>query len=232
MSADPALGRLLAILLGPGFAIAHDVPALVDDALFPEERQHIASAVEKRRAEFGMARLCARRALAALGVGPCALVPHADRSPRWPDGVVGSISHTQGCCAVVVAKAADVAGVGLDVEQDEELRPELERMICTPPERAWLDSQPSARRGQLGKLFFSAKEAFYKAQYPLTRAYLDFRDVDLHLDLPGGTFAVARIGRAGPLDERLRAVRGKFGAVPGLIVSTAVLLGATDGAAP
>ena len=90
----------------------------------------------------------------------------------------------------------DVAGVGLDVEQDEELRPELERMICTPPERAWLDSQPSARRGQLGKLFFSAKEAFYKAQYPLTRAYLDFRDVDLHLDLPGGTFAVARIGRA------------------------------------
>jgi 4'-phosphopantetheinyl transferase EntD len=172
-------------------AIEAAVPALVDDQLFPEERAFIQKAVPKRRAEFGTARLCARRALAQLGIAPSALVPEQDRAPRWPTGISGSISHTQGCCAVVVARSAHYRSLGLDVEQDKTLAPELREMICTAHERRVLGS----RVAQDAMLYFAAKEAFYKCQYPLTQLFLDFLDVELEVDLVRGTFQ-ARVLKA------------------------------------
>jgi 4'-phosphopantetheinyl transferase EntD len=224
MTSGPSLSSsALTALLGSRFAVAVAVPRLVNDELFADERQHIARAVEKRQAEFGTARLCARRALAQLGVAPCSLVPQPDRSPRWPAGVIGSISHTEGCCAAAVTNAPDVAGFGLDVERDTPLQPELERMICTPAERAWLDTQAPELRGWLGKLFFSAKEAFYKCQYLTTETLIDFRDVALHLDLGLNTFSVAGLTQDGVKWDRVRSIRGRFQQVPGLIVTAAIL---------
>jgi 4'-phosphopantetheinyl transferase EntD len=150
-------------------------PALVDAALFPEERAFIVNAVPKRRAEFGSARMCARHALEQLGTPAGALLPAADRAPTWPAGTVGSITHTHGYCGVVVARAARYASLGLDAERDKELSPEIIRMVCTPAERANI-AAPDAI------LYFAAKEAFYKCQYPLTRQFLDFQDVELTLD--------------------------------------------------
>jgi 4'-phosphopantetheinyl transferase EntD len=40
-----------------------------------------------------------------------------DRTPVWPDGVVGSITHTGDFAAAAVAWAADIAGLGIDSEQ-------------------------------------------------------------------------------------------------------------------
>ena len=98
----PAATRLLE-LFSAGCVAEEAVPQLHDAELFPEERACLAKAVEKRRAEFGTARVCARRALAQLGFPPMPLVPNKDRSPVWPQGVVGSITHTRGYCAVIVA---------------------------------------------------------------------------------------------------------------------------------
>jgi 4'-phosphopantetheinyl transferase EntD len=159
------------------------VPALVDEELFAEEQAFISRAVPKRRAEFGTARVCARRALARMGIAPVALVPEDDRAPRWPTGVVGSISHTHGYCAVVVAQSAHYASVGLDAEQDRELAPDLVNLICTARERHVLRANPEA-----AVLYFAAKEAFYKCQYPLTKTFLDFQDVELDVDFSQGTF--------------------------------------------
>ncbi len=64
--------------------------------LFPEEQAYIAEAVEKRQVEFSTARVLARRALYELGVSPQSLCPNDDRSPRWPAGIIGSITHTDG----------------------------------------------------------------------------------------------------------------------------------------
>jgi 4'-phosphopantetheinyl transferase EntD len=215
----------LAALFGPGFAAEVAVPRLVNDALFPDERQHIARAVAKRQAEFGTARLCARQVLARLGLPPCSLVPHADRSPRWPDGVIGSISHTEGCCAVVATTAPGVIGCGLDIERDAPLSTELEPLICTATERSWLDGEAPESRGRLGKLVFSAKEAFYKCQYRTTRTLIDFQEVELAIDPQGGFFRVAALAREGPVWDRVRPVRGKFRWMPGYIVTAAVLIG-------
>ena len=122
-------------------------PALVVRGLYPEEQIYIARAVDKRKAEFATARVCARYALIRLGVKPCALVPQADRSPTWPPGVKGTISHTTGCCAVAVTTATDVLGIGLDVDQAEALDLELEKVVCTRSEQTWLDSLPASDRG-------------------------------------------------------------------------------------
>jgi 4'-phosphopantetheinyl transferase EntD len=222
-SETPLRASVLLSMLGAEFAVAVAVPKRVNDQLFPDELLHIARAVEKRQAEFGTARVCARRALAQLGIAPCPLVPNADRSPRWPSGITGSISHTHGCCAVAVTNSPHVAGVGLDLELDVPLYPELERMICRPSERLWLDDCDREKRGWLGKLFFSAKEAFYKCQYQTTRTLLDFRDVELDIDLESGRFSAVEITRHGAQWDLVRHAIGKFRCEPGLIVTTAVL---------
>lgn len=158
-------------------------PRDVDDQLFPEELAYLARALPKRRFEFGTARLCARRALAALGVPPAPLVPRDDRQPVWPAGVVGSISHTDGYCAVAVAPSPPMQSIGLDVEKLQHIEARLAQAILTPRELAFVRAQPEARRDDLIVLHFSAKEAYYKCQYPVTETFLGFHDVELELDL-------------------------------------------------
>lgn len=184
------------------------IPALVDDQLFPEERECIRAAVPKRRAEFGTARVCARRALSEFGYAAAALVPHADRSPAWPAGIVGSITHTQGYCAVAIARASELRSLGLDAEVDRTLEPGIINMICTPEERRVLASRPHGERDAIA--YFGAKEAFYKCQYPLTRTFLDFQDVELDLDFAAGTFSTRSV--RGPVKEHpwLTRLHGSF----------------------
>jgi 4'-phosphopantetheinyl transferase EntD len=198
-------------------------PRLQDNQLFPDELQHVARAVQKRRAEFGTARVCARRALAQLGVRPCSLVPNLDRSPRWPPGIKGSISHAKNCCAVVVTNASEVIGLGIDIEEDTPLLVELMPMVCTLEERQWISAFGPDTGGWLAKLIFSAKEAFYKCQYETTRTLIDFQEVELSIDLIGGAFSVSGITREGPLWNCVRSASGKFRRESGFIVTAALL---------
>lgn len=207
------------------FSVAAASPTLATDLLFPEEIAYISRAVEKRRAEFGTARVCARRALAELGVPPCSLVPNSDRSPRWPERVVGSISHNPHCCIVAVSNEPSVLGLGLDVESDEALPPDTLPLICTPRERAWLASQAEAERGRMSKILFSAKESIYKCQYPISKTVLEFSDVTLNVDLENDTFEIADIGRPGNSWVGFQAITGRFRRVGGLVLATAVLTG-------
>jgi 4'-phosphopantetheinyl transferase EntD len=133
-------------LLPPGVVVV-DRPVRDEvAALLPEEAAEIAKAVAKRRFEFATGRACARQALAQLGVAPLALVSGPDRAPLWPAGVVGSISHTDRWCAAAVARARDVAALGIDLEPDEPLAPELWKQVATERERRWLDGCGAASR--------------------------------------------------------------------------------------
>jgi 4'-phosphopantetheinyl transferase EntD len=189
-------------------------PMLVDDQLYPEEQTYIARAVEKRRAEFGTARLCARHALAQLGYRARPLVPYPDRSPCWPLGVVGSISHSRRFCAAVVSSSPHVRALGLDVEDDDPLASEIEDMVCTRAELGWLRGHTHPRRPPFGKLFFSAKEAFYKCQYVVTGMLLDFQDVELSFDHDWdgrvASFRVTRVAERVPMRAALLRVEGRY----------------------
>ncbi|MBR0694308.1 4'-phosphopantetheinyl transferase [Bradyrhizobium lablabi] len=199
------------------------VPSIDSGALFPDEVKYIQHAVEKRRAEFGTARVCARHALSRLGIPPCSLVPRADRSPQWPPGVVGSISHTDKLCGVAVTTSPRIASLGLDLEIDAPLESELQTLICTSTERRWLDQYKSPESGHAAKILFSAKEAFYKCQYAITEQFLEFTDVELSIDLQNGSFCVSGIGRVGGEWDRVRRTTGKIRRSDGVIATLAVL---------
>ncbi|WP_250029458.1 4'-phosphopantetheinyl transferase family protein [Paractinoplanes maris] len=156
------------------------------DDLYPQEAATVARAVPKRRREFATGRRLARRALAELGVPPAPILPGDRGAPGWPAGVVGSITHCPGYRAAVVGLSDRVTTIGLDAEPDEPLPPGVLDEVSLPAERD--------RIAQLGpggvswdRLLFCAKEAVYKAWFPLTRRWLGFTEA--HVDLgPDGTF--------------------------------------------
>jgi 4'-phosphopantetheinyl transferase EntD len=169
--------------------------------LLAAESASIAGAAESRRIEFAAGRHCAREALIALGEEPVAIPRRQDRQPEWPPGIVGSISHASGYCGAVVARQSTCGGLGFDVEEWGRMRPGLWRRIATPAEIAWLRAQ--ADEGERwATLLFSAKESFYKAQYPRSATFLGFRAAVFHATAPGHFEVellrdVAAIGSAG-----------------------------------
>ena len=184
------------------------VPGAIGGQLFPEELECVDRAIKKRRDEFSAGRILARRALLQLGIPATTILPHADRSPIWPAGIAGSITHTRSFCAVAIARCDLSPSLGLDVEEDSPLKTELTERICTADEVAWIGKQSSSldERGRLGKLFFSAKEAFYKCQYPLTGRFLEFHDVELSVDLVSQTFTAQVRSEVDELPSGLQVV--------------------------
>lgn len=183
-------------ILPPGAVAAElfgDEPA----ELFPEEEAAIARASRKRRREFTSVRVCARRALAALGHPPVPLVPGVAGAPRWPDGITGSMTHCDGYRACVLARTADAAAIGLDAEPNLPLPPDVDRMIVRPVEREHIAALARAEPDvSWDRLLFCAKEAVYKAWYPLAGGWLGFEQASVEFR-GDGTFA-ARILVPGP----------------------------------
>jgi 4'-phosphopantetheinyl transferase EntD len=150
-------------------------------ALYAEEARHVQKAVPKRAEEFAAGRLCARLLLHEFGIHHFAIEVGAHRQPLWPEELVGSITHTTGFCAAVVAPKKCLRSVGIDTEIAGSVKTELWRGICTPAETSWLCSLPESERLAAATLIFSAKEAFYKCQFALTQQRLGFHDVSVEL---------------------------------------------------
>ena len=193
--------------------------------LFPEEAAVIARAVGKRRQEFTTARFCARAALARLGVPPVAIVPGLRGAPRWPPGVVGSITHCAGYRACAVARDRDVITIGLDAEPHDPLPGGVREHITTPGERSHLTALAAAEPGVAwDRLLFSAKESVYKAWFPLAQRWLGFDQASIGIDPAGGTFT-ARLAVDGPVlgGRPLAGFAGRWLIRDGLIVTTIVV---------
>ncbi len=152
------------------------------EALLEEEARYVRRAVPKRIAEFAAGRACARRALAELAIDDFALRVGADREPLWPEGITGSITHTEGFCGVVVARTTEAASLGIDAERRDAVHRRLWRQIATPQELQWLEALPPARATDMAGVLFSAKEAFFKCQFPLTREWLNFSDLSVSVE--------------------------------------------------
>ncbi|MEU8777271.1 4'-phosphopantetheinyl transferase superfamily protein [Streptomyces sp. NPDC048606] len=159
------------------------------EGLLPAEEALLVRAVPKRRREFGSGRECARRALVGLGLPRDPLLRTRDGDPRWPPGVVGSITHCPGYCAAAVARTADLVSVGIDAEVNEPLSPGVIELVSRPEERRWADAGPRGGSGVCwDRLLFSAKEAVFKAFFPLSRQELSFQDALIEAAPEGGRF--------------------------------------------
>src|SRR6202521_6486244 len=132
---NPAtLSTGLADLFPPGAVAAELREAGDPGLLLPAEAAHLERAVPKRVQEFAAGRLCARQALAKFGIVDFPIEVAADRQPVWPDLMVGSITHTSGFCAAVVAERQRVIAVGLDSEVVGDVSTEIWPSICVPTE--------------------------------------------------------------------------------------------------
>lgn len=95
------------------------------------------------------------------------------------------MTHCTGYRGVAVARDNLLAAVGIDAEPHEALPGSGLRHISSQIERAQL----AGRRSDVhwDRLIFCAKEATYKACYPLLRRRLDFTDVRIEFRAAEGT---------------------------------------------
>ncbi|MGL4242406.1 MAG: 4'-phosphopantetheinyl transferase family protein, partial [Beijerinckiaceae bacterium] len=161
-----------------------------DDASFPltpAEEARLAGAALKRRREFRTGRRLATAACARWGLDRPTLEPDRRGAPIWPARVVGSISHCETWAAAAVASRDDVWSVGIDVEPAEPLPSDVVGIVLTSGERARLGQSDfgDVFAGCADRLMFCAKEAVFKAWYPLTKGWLDFDDVEIDLRSDG-----------------------------------------------
>ena len=181
-----------AALFDGAVAVALTDPHQVQAPLWPQEAQFVAQAVAKRQAEFAAGRSAARAAMRALGGIDAAIPASADRAPSWPAGWHGSITHNDRWCLAAVTRGA--AHLGIDIETATPLNPDLLPMICSAAEVARI---AGTEQGMLAKVIFSAKEAAYKAQYPLTQTLFGFDHLDIVLDTDVGEFTARFLQPAG-----------------------------------
>ncbi len=184
--------RLLDGLFDARISLAHADPRADWPAVMPVEEASLQRAVEARRREFRAGRTLARQAMLTLGSPPAPVAVQADRSPAWPDGLVGNISHCDDLCIAAVGRIDHGwLAIGVDVEARAELPPELVAEVCGREEQNWLAGLPARDRGVFARLIFSAKECAYKCQHTLSRRLLDFDALTIRVDLATGQF-VAR----------------------------------------
>ena len=155
--------------------------------------------VASRRQEFAAGRVCASRGMEALGMTILPIGIAADRSPIWPHGTVGSISHSRTIAAAALARrASGYQAIGLDIEEVLPLDTELFQEVCVTEELAWLERQPAPRRGLLAKAIFCVKEAAYKGQYPISQRLFGFHALRVTLDLGSLRFCARFLEDASP----------------------------------
>lgn len=206
--------------LRPQIAAAHMAPADVDLAsLLPAERAALSGCttwVQHRAA----GRVCAHNALAQLDGPRVALFNGPERDVLWPAGWTGSITHCDGYAAAIVAREDAVSSLGLDAEPHLPLPDDVLPHISSLSERRQLSALTShSPEVAWDRALFCAKEATFKAWYPLTRRWLGFLDAEVEI-APSGAFH-ARVRDAlddGPVAE----LRDFVGAVA--LTATNILL--------
>jgi 4'-phosphopantetheinyl transferase EntD len=168
--------------------------------LWPEEEKYLRNVSPKRRWDFVTGRKCAHLALDALGVEPIPVLSGDAKEPIWPQGIVGSITHSKDYAAAAVALKTEMHSLGLDAETDEPLSERVLARIGNEDEINWVRGDKSINFRNSGKILFSAKEATFKAWYPMTHEWLGFREAHIAFELNRNTFTV-EIDRQGPITK-------------------------------
>ncbi len=147
--------------------------------LHPEEARILSPrACGRKRVEFASGRAAAHFALKQIGFeNPPPVLRGQKGEPIWPDGIVGSITHCYPWSVAVAVKRSNRVAIGVDLETMEGIQgTDISDLVCSEAELDWV------RGGNLQErltMIFSAKEAVYKAFYPLCRRYIDFKEVEL-----------------------------------------------------
>ena len=144
----------------------------------------------KRKNEFILGRICASKAHEACtsGLELLSLPINEDRSPAWPLGITGSITHNQLWVGAAVAKNSELLGVGIDLELKGRAKLKLASHIRSSKD---ILIHPNFTDEELLTLIFSCKESLYKALNPIVKKYFGFKDAYLgSVDYERGSFTI------------------------------------------
>ena len=163
------------------------------DLLADGELAYIANAAERRKTEFSTSRKAIRDLIHTQCETWEGVIPDSRHMPVWPEGWIGSISHSKGICSVAIAPNNSLSSIGIDLESLNRIRPELWRKIASEEEVSAIRAHAELNNCPVDDLMtvvFSVKEAFYKYQFPITGLWLGFLDVCLSFD-PEGTASLS-----------------------------------------
>jgi enterobactin synthetase component D len=187
-----------------------DVRRFPDIAPLPDK---LSAASPQRITEFLAGRFCAIKAIQAFDphwTGRVDMDP--DGAPSWPEGLVGSITHTHGFASAAVAPKGVWLSVGIDSEMraDEDVLKAAAETVITGEERR-LRARLPISEDQFMLLVFSAKESIQKSLYPLMKHSLEFSAVILDdIDLQNRTFNFQLSQSASPDFLKSCGAQGRF----------------------
>lgn len=169
-------------------------------------------AVRKRRIEFYSGRWCAGRAIGALTGKFSVPGRNEDRSPAWPQGVVGSISHSTEWAIAIAGDAKSCRRIGVDLEaiQHDLVVDELRASILSQKE--WSLVMGCTDKTKAFLTVFSCKESLFKALYPEVGSYFDYLDATvIALAHDAVTLRVNKpLGKASLFDQALFNVHVRY----------------------
>jgi 4'-phosphopantetheinyl transferase EntD len=210
---------LVANLFPPG-VVAAEMHGSADRSTLSADESHAAKRFStKRTSDFAAGRACARRALQQFGLDDVSIPINPDRRPAWPNGFVGSISHTVGFCAAAVAQNLEFSALGLDAELIGRLDRNVLQLIYTTSERELLRELPEPERSTFATIIFSAKEAFYKCQFAVTGQWLDFHDVSVSVCETNAGFGTLNYRCAPEKRHKMMPLGGKYAIVGSTVIT-------------
>lgn len=172
------------------------------------ESAETARMVPIRVREFTAGRTAARAALHQLAGRDFAIPRRPDRAPAWPAGFCGSISHSRTHAVAIAARLGAITTLGIDLEEDDRVTPDLWPHIVTAEQLRELRALPPPAAHRLASLYFCTAEAYYKALPPgEQRAVLDGGRTGMEVSFrPEPGQVVAR----GPGPSGPRPLSGRF----------------------
>ncbi len=157
------------------FNLAEFSPTLIKHFGFvlPESLRH---AVKKRQAEYLASRWLVAELLDSTNIKGFQLLNREDRSPIWPTGVYGSLSHHADKVFVILNGVPSLVGNDIELTLSEGKAAELYSMIMNDNEVAIMTAAGFSL-AQATTLVFSVKETVYKAVYPRVQRLFGFEQV-------------------------------------------------------
>jgi len=138
--------------------------------------------LEKRDREFAVGRYCAQKSLQRLTpkADVVDIPADVDRKPIWPEGIIGSISHSNHYAWAATAKLDAIKGIGVDTEitVDERTLRQVLKEITVEEELKFL-KMIDADVCRAFTVVFSAKESIFKCLYPTNEKFFGFHDVQM-----------------------------------------------------
>lgn len=144
---------------------------------------NLLGAVYKRQNQFAAGRICAIKAAKDLLNETCYINQDAYGRPLWPNGLVGSIAHTNEIAIAEVVRSNKIYNIGIDTEKITncpDIINSFNSFVLTEYEKDLLLSDKH-KDDYIFYLYliFSVKEAVYKCLNPLVNVFFDFYSVNI-----------------------------------------------------